>query len=130
MRNRTCVLTALVVILSVVFPLAAQEAPPKKQLAAAKKPLTLEEIYSESGLTGRMPTQLRWSPDGRLLTYLLQADEGEQRDLWVVNAASGEKRILVSYEQLTHLAPSAEQATRDERERERLLRYAVASYVW
>ncbi len=97
---------------------------------ADKKPLRLEEIFSDAGLLGRMPTQLRWSPDGRLLSYILQADEGEERNLWVVDAASGEKRVLVSYEELSKLAPAAEQATADERERERLLRYSVAAYVW
>ncbi|MCI0404051.1 MAG: DPP IV N-terminal domain-containing protein, partial [Acidobacteria bacterium] len=95
-----------------------------------KKPLKLEEIFSEAGLTGRMPTQMRWSPDGKRLTYILQEDEGERRDLWVVEAETGEKRVLVSYEQLSKLAPPAEQLAQDERERERLLRYAVAAYVW
>jgi len=97
---------------------------------ADKKPLRLEEIFSDVGLLGRRPTQLRWSPNGRLLTYILQADDGEQRDLWAVDAVSGDKHVLVSYEQLTKLAPTAEQATTDERERERLLRYSVAAYVW
>ncbi len=98
--------------------------------AADKKPLRLEEIYTDAGLTGRMPTQLHWSPDGRLLAYIVRADEGERRDLWVVNPEAGEKRVLVSYEQLTRLAPPAEQAARDEIEVERLLRYNVAAYVW
>ena len=96
--------------------------------AAEKKPLRLEEIFAEGGLTGRMPAQLRWSPDGRRLTYILR--KGERRDLWVMEAASGEKRILVSHEHLTSLAPAPEQATTDERERERLLRYEVAAYLW
>ncbi|MFQ5778082.1 MAG: TolB family protein [Terriglobia bacterium] len=95
--------------------------------AAEKKPLRLEEIFAEGGLTGRMPTQLRWSPDGRRLTYIVR--KGERRDLWVMEAASGEKRVLVSHEQLTSLAPSPEQATTDERERERLLRAPFRAVV-
>lgn len=114
---------------------------PEKKAARpepAKKPLRLEEIFAETGLTGRMPTQMRWSPDGRQLSYILQADDSDpstslgtgQRDLWVVEAESGEKKILVSYNQLRRLAPAPEQAAPDERGRERLLRYAVAAYVW
>jgi len=121
-------------ILSITLLLAAATAAPlaaqKTPTAPVKKPLKLEEIFSEAGLTGRMPTQMRWSPDGKRLTYILQEDEGEKRDLWVVEAETGEKRVLVSYEQLTKLAPPAEQLAADERERERLLRYAVAAYVW
>lgn len=125
MRTRTRALVAALLLVLASLPLAAQSAP-----IAAKKPLQLEEIFSEAGLTGRMPTQARWSPDGRLLAYIVRADEGERRDLWVVDPAQGEKRVLVRYEQLTQLAPAPEQATTSERERERLLRYAVAAYLW
>jgi dipeptidyl-peptidase-4 len=125
MRTRCNPLPAVLLALLLNLPLAAQS-----PTAAAKKPLTLEAIFSASGLTGRRPQQLRWSPDGQGLSYILQADEGERRDLWVVEGASGEKRVLVSYEELAQLAPTVEQATADERERERRLRYSVASYRW
>lgn len=124
-------LIAILLVAAVAAPLAAQKRPAAtKAPAPAKKPLTLEAIFAEPGLTGRMPTQMRWSPDGQLLTYILQADDGDRRELWGVNPETGEKKVLVSYEQLTRLAPPPEKATTDERERERLLRYAVAAYVW
>ena len=47
----------------------------------------------------------------------------------MIDVRTGEKRVLVSYEQLSNLAPSPEQATTDERERTRLTRYAVAAYL-
>ena len=65
---------------------------------------------------------------GTRLSYILRGDEG-RRDLWVIDVRTGEKRVLVSYEQLSNLAPSPEQATTDERERTRLTRYAVAAYL-
>ena len=132
MRKRVYVVLALIVVLSVAASFAAPSVAqqPRPMMVLERKPLKLEEIYSEAGLTGRMPTQMRWSPDGKRLTYILQEDEGERRDLWVVEAETGAKRVLVSYEQLTKLAPPAEQLAADERERERLLRYAVAAYVW
>jgi dipeptidyl-peptidase-4 len=128
MRTHKLVFVATVAFVVTTAPLAAQKK--SRPTAPAKKPLTLEAIFSDTGLTGRMPTQMRWSPDGRLLTYILQADNGERRDLWAVDAETGEKKVLVSYEQLTKLAPPPEKATADERERERLLRYSVAAYIW
>ena len=126
MQLRTRVLTlVLLLVLLAASPFAAQE----QASPAGKKPLTIEGIFSGGGLTGRMPTQLRWSPDGTRLSYILRGDEG-RRDLWVIDVKTGEKRVLVSYEQLSNLAPSPEQATTDERERTRLTRYAVAAYRW
>lgn len=95
----------------------------------AAQPLRLEDIFSEHGLEGPTPTQFQWSPDGKWLSYILAEQESGRRDLWAASAESGEKKILVSYEQLRNLAERAA-STQDEREKERLLRYAVASYLW
>ncbi len=97
--------------------------------AAPMKTLKLEEIVREPGLTGPAPSHLAWSPDGSTLSYILE-EADERRNLWAVDAQTGEKRILVSHDQLTRLAPSVDEATTDEREREQLKRYSVASYVW
>ncbi len=95
------------------------------------KKLSIEAIFAEPGPTGPAPSQFQWSPDGKLLTYILaQEGDNEARDLWAFDPANGSKRILVSNEQLSALAPSTEQATQDERERERRRRYAVAAYHW
>ncbi len=94
-----------------------------------RKPLRLEEIFSKHGLMGPQASHLQWSPDGRLLTYMLETADGG-RDLWSVDPVSGEKRILVSGEILGELAPTPEKATDNERERERRKRYAVAAYLW
>src|SRR5574341_1096308 len=139
-RLSAILLGAVLLTASLNAPFAAQEpraqgkqspskavAAPSTPLGTGKKPLRLEEIYTDAGLTGRMPSQMRWSPDGKRLTYILQEDQGERRDLWVVEAATGEKRVLVSYDQLTKLAPPYEGVV-DEREKERLLRYSVAAY--
>ena len=99
--------------------------------AQGTRKLSIEAIFGEPGLTGPAPSQFQWSPDGKQLTYILARDgESDARDLWVFDLAGGEKRILVSDEQLSGLAPSTDQATQDERERERRRRYAVAAYLW
>ena len=100
------------------------------QPGSAAQPLRLEDIVSEQGLTGPEPLQFQWSPDGGRLSYILAEADGERRNLWVISPESGEKKILVSYEQLQKLAPPQEKSAEDEREKERLLRYSVASYIW
>ena len=95
----------------------------------ARKPLRLEEIFSKHGLTGPQPSHLQWRPDGRRLTYMLETADGG-RDLWSLDPVSGKKSILVPSELLGDLAPTTDQATDDERERERRKRYGVAAYLW
>ena len=106
-----------------------QLAPAALPAQAEDKPLLLAEIFSKHGLTGPKPTQLRWSADGRMLSYILEKPNGD-RDLWAVEPATGNKRVLVTHSKLQKLAPTTEQATNDERERERRLRYSVAAYLW
>lgn len=104
-----CLLTAL--------PLQAQQ-------------LTLDAIFSQYGLAGPAPEQLQWSPDGATLTYILEEAATAKRNLWAMDAEAGEPHLLIPHEQLASMAPSLVDATQDERERERLRRYAVASYLW
>lgn len=99
-------------------------------LTAPAQELTLEEIFSAEGLAGPRPEQLQWSPDGGSLTYILEDAAANERNLWVVEVQGGRPRLLVSHQQLASLAPSLDDATDDERERERRRRYAVASYLW
>ncbi len=99
-------------------------------LAAPAQELTLEAIFGPHGLAGPAPQQLRWSPDGTVLTYILEEAGSRERNLWAVAADTGEPQILVSHLQLSSLAPVLREATGDERERERRRRYAIASYLW
>jgi len=97
--------------------------------SAAKKPLTVEAISAEGGITGRAPENLKWSPDNVGFAFIQRDDPGEHGELWYVNAATGEKKVLVSEAKLTSLAPSVEKI-KDEREKERVTRYHVAAYEW
>lgn len=72
---------------------------------------------------------MEWSPDGTKLSFLQRDDEGEHSELWYVDAATGEKQVLVSAAKLASLAPDYNKI-KDERERERLTRYHVAAYLW
>lgn len=124
MRSR--VLAAACVVLSFV-PAAAAVA----EKAAEKKPLTIEVICDED-LTPPAPQELRWTPGGRLAYFLeIAGEDGEEdagRDLWVVDPATGQRRILVTADELRRLAPSPSQAGVDERERTRRTRFEVSAY--
>jgi dipeptidyl-peptidase-4 len=100
----------------------AQSSPPLK-------PLTIEALYAPGGLTGRDPETLEWSPDGTKLSFVQRDDKGENGELWYVDAATGEKKVLVSAAKLASLAPDVNKV-KDEREKERLTRYHVAAYLW
>lgn len=99
-------------------------------LAAPAQELTIEAIFGRHGLAGPAPQQLRWSPDGTVLTYILEEAGSRERNLWAVGADAGEPQILVGHLQLSSLAPALRESTGDERERERRRRYAIASYLW
>jgi dipeptidyl-peptidase-4 len=94
-----------------------------------KKPLTIESIFAEGGLTGRAPETIKWSPDGSKVSFVQRDDAGEHGELWYVDAAIGEKKVLVTEAKLSSLAPDASKI-KDEREKERRMRYHVAAYLW
>jgi dipeptidyl-peptidase-4 len=96
---------------------------------AAPKQLTIEQIFAEGGVTGRAPETIQWSPDGSKVSFVRRDDSGDHGELWYVDAATGEKKILASEIKLAQLAPPASKIT-DEREKERVTRYHVAAYIW
>ena len=98
-------------------------------LSQTRKPLTIESIFAEGGITGRAPENMQWSPDGKRLTYVQRDDSGEHGELWYVDAATGEKKVLVNESKLSNLAPDATKI-KNEREKERVLRYHVGAYLW
>lgn len=96
--------------------------------AQNKQKLTLEAIFGGS-LSSPAPTELRWAPDGRRLSFLMP-EEGEGRSLWILDISTGQKTQAISELQLQEMAPSPEQTSASERERTRRERYQIASYSW
>jgi len=94
-----------------------------------RKPLTIEAIFAEGGITGRAPETIKWSPDNTKFSFIQRDDTGEHGQLWYVDATSGEKKLLVSEARLAALAPAVDKI-KDEREKERITRYHVAAYEW
>lgn len=102
------------------------QAPPR---GPVKKPLTIEAMFAEGGISGRAPEALEWSPDNSKFSFIQRDDSGEHGELWYVDAATGEKTLLISEVKLAALSPPIT-SLKDEREKERITRYQVAAYQW
>src|SRR3989454_5381597 len=117
----------LTVVFTVLISWAMAQSPDPER--AGKEPLTIEAIFAEGGITGRGPETIKWSPDNTKFSFIQRDDSGEHGELWYVDAATGEKKVLVSEVKLAALAPPISKI-QDEREKERITRYHVASYLW
>lgn len=80
------------------------------QQAAPRKALTVERIYGPGpSLSGSLTQGLQWSPDGKLLSYTQRSGQGREAktDIWVLEVASGERRVLLDSAKIQALAPPA-----------------------
>lgn len=99
------------------------------QSATSQKPLTVERIYSQPSLGGRLYSGLAWTPDGRWLTYLETKGRGKdaRKELWGISAQTGERKLILSSDKLEAALPEDKskptQATG-------LGRRAPAEYKW
>jgi dipeptidyl-peptidase-4 len=63
---------------------------------ATARDLTLERLFQSPSLSGPVPRQPKLSPDGRLVTLLRnRPDEKDRYDLWAIDSATGQARMLV-----------------------------------
>jgi len=115
---------------------------------ASSKLLTVERIYSAPSLSGSLARGIAWTPDGKQISFLeAKAVAGQEShtsnessqpsksrgkketgpDLWIMDAASGERRVLVPADRLKSMLPAnpsePTQATG-------LGRHAPADYQW
>jgi dipeptidyl-peptidase-4 len=79
-----------------------------QQPTGAGKALTVERIYSQPSLSGRLTRGLAWTPDGKGLTYFETKGFGKdaKTELWVMDAVSGERRLLVAADKLESILPA------------------------
>lgn len=100
-----------------------------QQATTAGKALTVERIYAQPSLSGRLTRGLSWAPNGKQLSYFETKGMGKEAktELWVMDAANGERHLLVGSEKLETILPAesskATQATG-------LGRRAPSQYQW
>lgn len=98
----SALLTAFFFSASFLSPSMAQ------QPASAGKALTVERIYSQPSLSGRLTRGLAWTPDGKQLSYFETKGLGKEAktELWAMDAAFGERRLLVAADKLETILPA------------------------
>jgi len=79
-----------------------------QQPTGAGKALTVERIYSQPSLSGRLTRGLAWTPDSKQLSYFETKGLGKdsKTELWTMDAASGERRPLVGSDKLESILPA------------------------
>jgi dipeptidyl-peptidase 4 len=96
-----------------------------------QKGLSVERIYGGASLSGHLTAGVEWAPDGKHLSFFKEmrgaAGQADNKELWLMDVASGEGKLLVSAEKLQGALPAeagkASQATG-------LGRHAPAQYQW
>jgi dipeptidyl-peptidase-4 len=91
--------------------------------------LTVERLFGNPPLTGRLPTQLKFAPDGSYVAYLRAAtDDRERLDLWRMDLQTGEHRCWLDTRELLDPDAILSDAEKAERERRRLFSSGITSY--
>src|SRR5271165_5044437 len=82
----------------------------QKTTAAAKTgELTVDRIYAQPSLSGRLTRGISWTPDNKRLSYFEIKASGKdaKSELWTMDTATGERTLLVSAEKLESALPAA-----------------------
>jgi dipeptidyl-peptidase 4 len=88
--------------------------------------LTVERIYSGPPLSGEQTQGIEWAPDGKRFSYYAESADGG-RELWTMDAATGERKVLVNAATLKELRqPEKAQAI----QATGLGRVRAKSYMW
>lgn len=116
---------------TIALTLAALASPAVAQTQVPPQPLTLERIFASPALTGNSPRLLKLSPDGKLVTLLRnRPDDLKRYDLWAIDPATGQARMLVDSKKLGTGAELSE-AEKMQRERARIGSLTgIVSYYW
>src|SRR5208282_237500 len=83
----------------------------QQKAATAAKPgeLTVERIFSQPSLGGRMTRGVAWAPDNKRISYFETKGSGKDAkpELWTMDATTGARAVLVSAEKLEGALPAA-----------------------
>ncbi len=93
--------------------------------------LTVERLFSNPPLTGTLPSEIKFSPDGTYVAYLKPAaDDRERLDLWRLMLESGEHALWIDASALIDPDEILSDAEKAERERKRLFATGITTYAF
>lgn len=91
--------------------------------------LTVERLFSDPPLTGRVPAGGQFSPDGRWAAFLRVADDDRERqDLWRFDCENGELSCWLDARRLAAETSTLTAAEKAERERRRQFHGGITSF--
>ncbi|MEI5640821.1 MULTISPECIES: S9 family peptidase [unclassified Pseudoalteromonas] len=100
-------------------------------VTVSAEPLTLERLFDDPSLSGKAPTNLKFSPDGSRVTYLQGKKEDYNRyDLWEYNLKDNSNRLLVDSAELFSGPENLSDEEKARRERQRIFGRGILEYKW
>ncbi|MDJ0919549.1 MAG: S9 family peptidase [Henriciella sp.] len=95
-------------------------------------PLTIERLYASPSLSGPRPQAVKYSPNGKRVTFLkAREDDASRFDLWQFDVATGEQSMLVDSQILEPEEAELSEEEKALRERKRIAgRKGIVSYYW
>jgi dipeptidyl-peptidase-4 len=83
----------------------------QQETATAAKPreLTVDRIFAQPSLSGRLTRSIAWAPDNKRLSYFETKGSGKDAkpEIWTMDTETGERALLVSAEKLESALPAA-----------------------
>jgi hypothetical protein len=95
-------------IAAVFFPVFSfSQAAPQSTGSKPTKALTIEAIYGEPGLSGRLAAGVAWTPDSKQLAFFESTGTGKdaRREVWTMDAATGSRHLLIAADELATILP-------------------------
>ena len=93
--------------------------------------LTLERIFGDPDINGAALLALKFSPDGKYVSYLKSAlGNFEQLNLWVYEIETGKEALLVDAESLLSPDRVLSHEEKARRERRRITQSGIVEYYW
>ena len=91
--------------------------------------LTVERLFSNPPLTGTLPSEVKFAPDGSYVAYLKPGtDDRERLDLWRMHLDSGEHELWIDASTMIEPDEVLSEAEKAERERKRLFATGITRY--
>ena len=92
--------------------------------------LTVERLFDSPSLSGTLPSNVRFSPDGALVTYLANPpDDRNRTDLYCYDVAARDTRRWIDASRID-VVGEVTAAEKAEKERRRIFTTGVTSYRW